>query len=225
MKGPPKRSTLTNQRESAVVVPCVPLFRSPHISGCARAEGYYKLTASQKVRYTLPQSGGLKSQEEIASLAVGSGSHSSARDTRLNHRLLIASLGGMSQGAKGRNAEAGPDNIGLGHLIKFNLLKTRKKRLKFEKSSIHSWGLFAMEPIAADDMVIEYIGEIIRQKVADEREKRYQRIGIGSSYMFRIDDDAIIDATHHGNLARFINHSCDVCDSSHSLIHCFDCFD
>lgn len=33
--------------------------------------------------------------------------------------------------------------------------------------------------------------------------------GIGC-YMFRIDDDWIIDATKAGNMARFINHSCDV---------------
>lgn len=52
--------------------------------------------------------------------------------------------------------------------------------------------------------------KVIRQKVADTREKRYERMGIGSSYMFRIDDDLIIDATKKGNLARFINHSCDV---------------
>ncbi|KAJ3027491.1 histone methyltransferase set1 [Rhizophlyctis rosea] len=58
-------------------------------------------------------------------------------------------------------------------------------------------------------MVIEYIGEIIRQKVADHREKNYEKEGIGSSYLFRIDDDTIIDATKMGNLARFINHCCD----------------
>lgn len=34
---------------------------------------------------------------------------------------------------------------------------------RFSRSRIHEWGLFAMEPIAADEMVIEYVGEIIRQ--------------------------------------------------------------
>jgi SET domain-containing protein len=46
--------------------------------------------------------------------------------------------------------------------------------------------------------------------VADKREKIYETMGIGSSYLFRIDDEMIVDATKRGNLARFINHSCDV---------------
>lgn len=86
----------------------------------------------------------------------------------------------------------------------------RKKRLRYAKSSIHSWGLFACEPIAMEDMVIEYVGETIRQSVGDLREKKYELEGINSNYMFRIDSDTIVDATKCGNLARFINHSCDV---------------
>ncbi|MEQ2193409.1 Histone-lysine N-methyltransferase SETD1B-A [Xenoophorus captivus] len=46
------------------------------------------------------------------------------------------------------------------------------------------------------------------QVIADMREKRYEEEGIGSSYMFRVDHDTIIDATKCGNFARFINHSC-----------------
>ncbi|MGH0165576.1 UNVERIFIED_CONTAM: hypothetical protein FKN15_011292 [Acipenser sinensis] len=46
------------------------------------------------------------------------------------------------------------------------------------------------------------------QVIADMREKRYEDEGIGSSYMFRVDHDTIIDATKCGNFARFINHSC-----------------
>ena len=81
--------------------------------------------------------------------------------------------------------------------------------MQFARSDIHDWGLFALEPIAVNDLVIEYVGELIRQKVADVREKRYERSGIGSSYMFRLADDLIIDATKKGNFARFINHSCE----------------
>ena len=91
----------------------------------------------------------------------------------------------------------------------FGQLKSRRKKLKFAPSAIHDWGLFALERIEADDMVIEYVGEIIRQKVADHREKVYEKRGIGSSYFFKIDEEFIIDATEKGNLARFINHSCE----------------
>lgn len=48
------------------------------------------------------------------------------------------------------------------------------------------------------------------QMVADHREKIYAQQGIGSSYLFRVDHDTIIDATKCGNLARFINHCCTV---------------
>lgn len=42
-------------------------------------------------------------------------------------------------------------------------MQYRKKKLRFGRSRIHEWGLFAMEPIAADEMVIEYVGQNIRQ--------------------------------------------------------------
>ena len=115
-----------------------------------------------------------------------------ARNTRLHYRRL-------------KSADTSDSDLN-----KFNQLKCRKKKLRFEKSHIHDWGLFAEEPIESNDMVIEYIGEIVRQMVADHREKIYEQMGIGSSYLFRIDDDTIIDATKTGNMARFINHSCDV---------------
>jgi SET domain-containing protein len=57
-----------------------------------------------------------------------------------------------------------------------------------------------METIPAGEMVIEYVGEVIRQAVADRREKLYERMGIGSSYLFRVDDDLVVDATKKGNL-------------------------
>ncbi|CAM9791490.1 unnamed protein product, partial [Discosporangium mesarthrocarpum] len=52
-------------------------------------------------------------------------------------------------------------------------------------------------------------GEIIRNAVADKREKLYEEMQIGSDYMFRVDEDTVVDATFKGSLARFINHSCD----------------
>lgn len=59
------------------------------------------------------------------------------------------------------------------------------------------------------DIVIEYVGEKIRNKVADKREVIYEQEGITDCYLFRLDKDYIIDATFYGNKARYLNHSCD----------------
>lgn len=76
-------------------------------------------------------------------------------------------------------------------------------------SKIHRIGLFTLEDLKPLDIVIEYVGEIIRHEVADLREKRYIEKGIGDCYMFTIDDQHIIDATFFGGKARYLNHSCD----------------
>ncbi|KAL3699809.1 hypothetical protein R1sor_017831 [Riccia sorocarpa] len=94
-------------------------------------------------------------------------------------------------------------------VLKLSQLMARKKRLKFQRSEIHEWGLIALDPIDSEDFVIEYVGELIRTKISDIREHRYEAMGIGSSYLFRIDDELVVDATKRGGLARFINHSCD----------------
>ena len=41
---------------------------------------------------------------------------------------------------------------------------------------------------------------VSRQQIADIREKQYERMGIGSSYLFRVDDDFVVDATKKGSM-------------------------
>nr|KAJ0214563.1 hypothetical protein LSAT_V11C400198140 [Lactuca sativa] len=74
------------------------------------------------------------------------------------------------------------------NLIKANQLNARKKQLRFQRSKIHDLGLVALEPIEAEDFVIEYFVELIRSRISDIREQHYERMGIGSSYIFRLDD-------------------------------------
>ena len=62
-------------------------------------------------------------------------------------------------------------------------------------------------------MVIEYAGELIRSTLTDKRERYYDSKGIGC-YMFKIDENLVVDATMSGTAARFINHSCDVSNLS-----------
>ncbi len=52
-----------------------------------------------------------------------------------------------------------------------------------------------METIEPNDFVIEYVGELIRLKLSDAREAEYEASGLGSSYLFRIDHEWVVDAT------------------------------
>src|SRR5690606_30152366 len=119
---------------------------------------------------------------------------STSRTNRVNNRRLAADINAQKQ-MLSSDAD----------VLRFNQLKKRKKPVRFARSAIHNWGLYAMESISAGDMIIEYVGEIVRQQVADMREKRYLKSGIGSSYLFRIDENTVIDATKKGGIARFIN--------------------
>ncbi|XP_074322612.1 histone-lysine N-methyltransferase ATX2-like isoform X2 [Apium graveolens] len=91
-----------------------------------------------------------------------------------------------------------------------HMRNTFRKRLAFGKSGIHGFGIFAKQPHRAGDMVIEYTGEIVRAPVADRREHCiYNSIVGAGTYMFRIDDECVIDATSAGSIAHLINHSCE----------------
>ncbi|KAH8740688.1 multidomain chromatinic protein with the following architecture [Cryptosporidium ryanae] len=85
------------------------------------------------------------------------------------------------------------------------------KRLEIRKSNIHGYGLFAKESINPGEPIIEYVGELIRNSIADKRESLYksEENRDGSCYMFRLDETHVIDATNIGNHARFMNHCCD----------------
>ncbi|CAM9718227.1 unnamed protein product, partial [Phaeothamnion confervicola] len=107
-----------------------------------------------------------------------------------------------------RFRQLGADLLGS-NLLRLDRLQARRRELRFGRSRIHSWGVFADEPISAGDLVIEYRGEIIRNAVADKRERLYERMQVGSDYMFRLDESTVLDATFKGSLARFVNHSCE----------------
>jgi len=83
-----------------------------------------------------------------------------------------------------------------------------RETVTVHQSRIHGLGLFCLCDVSAGEMLMEYAGEVIRASVADVRERRYDAQGIGC-YMFRCGDDDVIDATKCGNVARFINHSCE----------------
>uniref|UniRef100_A0A1B0FGB3 Histone-lysine N-methyltransferase trithorax n=1 Tax=Glossina morsitans morsitans TaxID=37546 RepID=A0A1B0FGB3_GLOMM len=93
--------------------------------------------------------------------------------------------------------------------MKYRTLKeTYKDYVGVFRSHIHGRGLYCTKDIEAGEMVIEYAGELIRSTLTDQRERYYNSRGIGC-YMFKIDENLVVDATMRGNAARFINHSCE----------------
>jgi histone-lysine N-methyltransferase SETD1 len=186
----------------------------PNSTGAARTEGVKKIAEPEKSKY-LPhrirvvnertERQRQANQEDKPTVSVegfkfNAGlqktSTAQSRANRANNRRVVNEI----NVSKVPGAE--------GDALRFNQLKKRKKLVKFERSAIHNWGLYADENIAANDMIIEYVGEIVRQRVADLREAKYDQQGVGSSYLFRIDEDTVIDATKKGGIARFINHCC-----------------
>ncbi len=99
-----------------------------------------------------------------------------------------------------------------------------------------------LEAIAQGQLIVEYVGCVVRSSLVDRREASYDaRVGMGTSrmgqipsytyelerkdcrfqglghYMFRLDDDSTIDATHRGNGNRpALMHSivCTICSGS-----------
>ena len=182
---------------SATAVP----FRK-HVTGSARTEGFYKITHAEKAAYVAQyQARTNTSQVELPGPAEDPQSQhvTSSRSNRANARRRAQGLEEINQVQRAVALSKG-ESAANELTFKFNQLQTRKKHLRFARSPIHDWGLYAMEKISKGEMVIEYVGEVIRAQVAEKREKTYERQGIGSSYLFRIDEDLVVDATKKGNL-------------------------
>ncbi|XP_055338361.1 histone-lysine N-methyltransferase 2C-like isoform X2 [Paramacrobiotus metropolitanus] len=77
------------------------------------------------------------------------------------------------------------------------------------RSKIEGLGLFAARDLDKNSMIIEYVGELIRNEVANHRERMYEMLNHAGIYMFRVDNEEVCDASRAGGPARFINHSCD----------------
>ena len=85
---------------------------------------------------------------------------------------------------------------------------TPYRRIQTRRSGVHGKGVFALQDIAGGETIIEYVGEIISWKVAQERHP-HDPDHPNHTFYFHVDEDRVIDAKHGGNASRWINHSCD----------------
>lgn len=75
------------------------------------------------------------------------------------------------------------------------------------RSKIQGWGVFATRPIAKNTRIIDYAGEIISNQESLRRERRYLKRG--HIWCFKLTNRTVVDAGVGGNVARYINHSCE----------------
>mmetsp|Transcript_27022 Transcript_27022/g.38075 ORF Transcript_27022/g.38075 Transcript_27022/m.38075 type:complete len:420 (+) Transcript_27022:12-1271(+) len=68
-------------------------------------------------------------------------------------------------------------------------------------------GLRTKQDLKPGDFVIEYVGEVISNDLCLERLQKYKQ-NDNKFYFLTLDANECIDAKKRGNLARFINHSC-----------------
>ena len=82
-----------------------------------------------------------------------------------------------------------------------------KKKIIARLSPIHGNGVFADELIRKGERIVRYKGTVRSHKEVD---RLYGDLDEnGHTFLFTLNDDYVIDANEGGNVARWINHSCD----------------
>jgi len=75
------------------------------------------------------------------------------------------------------------------------------------RSHTHGWGCFAIQDMVKNQHIMEYVGELIDSDTANERGSLYDKQG--TSYLFDLNEEQVIDAARMGNRSKFLNHSPD----------------
>jgi len=80
--------------------------------------------------------------------------------------------------------------------------------IEVRNSAVHGRGVFALAPITKGTRIIEYLGERVSHKAADDRYEDHD-VNDNHTFLFIVDKNTVIDAAVDGNDARFINHQCE----------------
>jgi SET domain-containing protein len=81
------------------------------------------------------------------------------------------------------------------------------RRIQVRRSGVHGKGVFALQPLAAGETLIEYKGEVIGWDEALRRHP-HDPAQPNHTFYFHLDDARVIDGGVNGNAARWINHAC-----------------
>lgn len=81
------------------------------------------------------------------------------------------------------------------------------RRIQTRRSGVHGKGVFALQDIPKGEVIIEYVGEIIKWKEALRRHPHDPQ-DPNHTFYFHLTNKRVIDALYGGNASRWINHSC-----------------
>jgi hypothetical protein len=90
----------------------------------------------------------------------------------------------------------------------FNIIKKNDKEanLALAKSIVcNGYGVFAVEDIDEDQIIGEYLGEMLKKDESDRRTVFNECLDL--NYLFTVTDSLDIDAYKVGNFTRYINHA------------------
>ena len=81
------------------------------------------------------------------------------------------------------------------------------RRIQTRRSGVHGKGVFALQPLAAGETLLEYLGQVItwpeglRRHPHDPEQPNH-------TFYFHLGEKHVIDGNVGGNSSRWINHSC-----------------
>lgn len=93
-------------------------------------------------------------------------------------------------------------------MSKKSVISSGSRRIQARRSGVHGRGVFAIQDIAEGETIIEYRGEVITWKEAQDRHP-HDPENPNHTFYFHIDETRVIDGLYQGNSAKWINHSCD----------------
>ncbi|KAL6194170.1 hypothetical protein ACLB2K_035254 [Fragaria x ananassa] len=210
-KQPSNDRSMAGDRIGRTVRRCSDYSPPSNPSGCARTEPYnYSCRRGRKEPEAIAAASLKRLFVENQPYLVGGYSQHQLSSNPLPPNGVVGSkFSSRLERLKASQLDAPTDILSMAEKYKY-MRDTFRKRLAFGKSGIHGFGIFAKHPHRAGDMVIEYTGELVRPPIADRRERFIYNSLVGAgTYMFRIDDERVIDATRAGSVAHLINHSCE----------------